>query len=99
MSVRAPKGLYRVFIEDVGKRRFSAYGSRDVTADNPLDAIFQITGCRKSSPVGRAWIDCTLRPAVDGMRLIALPHSRRDLWPNGDTGKVPTEALGWYFPA
>ena len=32
--------------------------------------------------------------AVD-VQVIALPHSRRDLWPNGRTGKVPTEALGF----
>lgn len=32
-------------------------------------------------------------PAWEGERMIALPHTRKDLWPNGKTGAVPREAL------
>jgi hypothetical protein len=31
------------------------------------------------------------------MRLIALPENRKDLWPDGKTGKVPNEALSFCF--
>ena len=88
---------YRVFIEDVGSGRFSAYGTHDVDATSPLDAIFQVSGVVPSSRVGTRWQNATLRPRVDGLRLIALPHSRKDLWPHSRTGKVPTAALSYWF--
>ncbi len=31
--------------------------------------------------------------AVGGPKFIALPYSRRDLWPHPTTGRVSTEAL------
>lgn len=34
--------------------------------------------------VGQAW---------EGEKMIALPHGRKDLWPDGQTGRVPREAL------
>ncbi len=89
---------YRVFIEDVGRGRFSAYGDRDVYAESPLDAIFQITEVVKSSPVGKRWSDSTLRPTHEGLRLIALPHRQKDLWPDRTTGKVPIAALSFWYP-
>lgn len=83
---------YRVFVEDVGPGRFSGY-SRDVEASSSLDAIFSATGVLRSSLVGIAWRDGSLRPSEWEDRLIALPHNRMDLWPDGKTGKVPAEAL------
>ena len=87
--------LYRVFVEDVGVKRFSAFGSRDMQAGNPLDAIFKATGVKKDSAAGIAWIRRygSGYPMWYGKRLIALPHSRKDLWPNGKTGRVPSAAL------
>jgi len=34
-----------------------------------------------------------VKPAWKGEKMIALPYSRRDLWPNNKTGAVPCEAL------
>lgn len=31
--------------------------------------------------------------AVSSKKYIALPHTRKDLWPNGKTGRVTEEAL------
>ena len=86
---------YRVFVQDVGDEGFSGYGHADVDADSPLDAIFQVTGCVRTSPVGRRWLSGAVPPSEWGDRLIALPHSRKDLWPDGKTGKVPDEALSF----
>jgi hypothetical protein len=93
---------YRIFIEDVGPGKFSAYGRRDIVAESALDAIFKVTGVLRSSPIGTRW-QRGEPPTIfrgspegwlrDGSRLIALPLNRRDLWPDGKTGKVPTEAL------
>ena len=69
---------YRVFVEDVGPSRFS--GVRDIVAATPKAAIKPF-----ATDQGKGlW---------HGRRLIAFPHSRRDLWPDGQTGKVPREAL------
>lgn len=84
---------YRVFVEDVGSRRFSGFGASDIEADSPLDAIFEATGVVRSSPIGRKWTNGDVKPLYCGCRLIALPHSRKDLWPNSRTGQVPKEAL------
>ncbi len=89
---------YRVFVEDVGPGRFSAYGDRDVDAASPLDALFQITEVVKSSPVGKKWIAGELRPRHNDARLIALPRNRQDLWPHPTTGKVPIAALSFWYP-
>lgn len=88
---------YRVFVEDVGRAKFSAYYG-DIEAASPLDAIFEATGVTRGSPVGKAWIAGTLRPAIDHQRLIALPHTRKDLWPDGKTGEVPVAALSYWYP-
>lgn len=89
---------YRVFVEDVGRGKFSCYSRGPVDAGSPLDAIFKATGVVRSSPVGTAWRAGTLRPSIHHQRLIALPESRRDLWPDGETGKVPREALQFWGP-
>jgi hypothetical protein len=88
---------YRIFVEDVGAGLFSAYGSEDIRATSPLDAIFAGTKIAKDSPVGRRWLDGRMIPSWCGRRLIALPHDRKDLWPDGQTGKVPKEALTFCF--
>jgi hypothetical protein len=68
---------YRLFVEDVGKGKFSAMGVAEVRAANPKAAI-------------RAGFGPSL---WNGKRIIALPHERKDLWPDGQTGEVPEEAL------
>lgn len=83
---------YRVFVEDVGPNKFSAFGDRDVEANFPLDAIFEITGVVRVSLVGKRWLNGE-PPCWEGCLLIALPHSRKDLWPNGKTGAVPKQAI------
>ena len=69
---------YRIFSEDVGIEKFSALD--EVDAPNPRAAI---------SPF------CTdkTRKLLHGRRVIALPTNRKDLWPDGKTGRVPKEAL------
>jgi hypothetical protein len=84
---------YRIFIEDVGAQRFSAFAQRNYEASTPLEAIFRATHVVRSSPVGTQWRNGKLIPRFDGMRLIALPLTRQDLWPNATTLKVPSEAL------
>lgn len=70
---------YRLFVEDVGKGRFSAMGVPEVRAANP-----------------KAAIQAGFGPALwNGKRIIALPHERKDLWPNEKTGEVPEEALNF----
>lgn len=68
---------YRVFVRDVGKRGYS--GLRDAEADSVAEAI--IIASRKRRRLPRL------------PYLIALPHDRKDLWPDGKTGKVSPEAL------
>ena len=104
-SVNEPKSkafaikrqAYRVFVEDVGPARFSGFGGRDVKAKSPLEAIFMVTGVERDSPVGRAWVSGVRRPRWYGRGLIALPVLRMDLWPDGETGRVPAEALKFWF--
>lgn len=52
-------------------------GVRDVLASSPMRAV------RLISKLGH----------LDGNQLIALPHTRKDLWPDGRTGRVRPEAL------
>ncbi len=78
---------YRVFVEDVGPGKFSAAGvpvklRGGIEAATPREAIDK---SKVANPKGtNEWL---------GRRLIALPHDRRDLWPDGQTGAVPREAL------
>lgn len=71
--------LYRIFVNDIGKRKFSAAGRRDYKAQTPRNALRQF-GVDPDEPRG-------------GQVFIALPHSRMELWPDGKTGAVPNEAL------
>lgn len=73
---------YRVFVEDVGPDRFS--GLADAEAPGPRTAIVMVTDVDERED------DLLL---LDGLKLIALPHSRKDLWPDGSTGIVPDEAF------
>jgi hypothetical protein len=68
---------YRLFVEDIGRGKFSAMGIAEVRAKSPQAAIEKGFGPSK-------W---------NGKRIIALPHDRKDLWPDGQTGDVPEEAL------
>ena len=72
---------YRIFVQDVGAYGFS--GVVDAMGHSPGDAIDQ---SETASPPAekRQWF---------GRKLIALPYTRMDLWPDGKTGAVPTEAL------
>ena len=76
--------MYRVFVEDVGPGKFSAI--KDAEAKNPRRAILDVTKVDgfTGAPDFMTW---------NGRRLIALPHHRKDLWPNGKTGAVSAEAL------
>ena len=73
---------YRIFVQDVGRSGYSCAGGRgssSIVADSPAAAIE-----KKIAQGGcQGW---------EG-KFIALPYSRRDLWPDGQTGKVPKEAL------
>lgn len=72
---------YRLFVEDMGDPGDSLFsGVEDVEADSPRKAILKYTGTGSTN-----WID--------GRRYIALPHSRKDLWPHSRSGAVPPEAL------
>jgi hypothetical protein len=78
---------YRVFVEDVGPGKFSGAGvpvklRGGIEAESPREAIDKSKAAWP--PGGNTWY---------GRRLIALPHDRKDLWPNGKTGAVPKEAL------
>jgi hypothetical protein len=86
---------YRVFVQDVGRGGFSAFGDHDVVAGSPLEAIFTATRVSRNSTVGARWLHGG-RPRWSGKRLIALPHSRRELWPEGLTGYVPAEAFKFW---
>lgn len=74
-----PSGMrcYRIFVEDVGPGRFSCSGFGDIIASSPDDAI------QKTS---KSW------KWQGNRRFLALPHTRKDLWPDGKTGEVPAEA-------
>ncbi len=69
---------YRVFVQDVGRSGFS--GVRDINAASPTEAVKPYAFPKG----GTTW---------HGKKLIALPHDRKDLWPDGKTGEVPREAL------
>ena len=75
---------YRVFVEDVGRNKFSGVG--DAEAATPRKAIYKASAIDPGSEFLPTWY---------GRKLIALPHSRKDLWPNGKTGSVPREALNF----
>jgi hypothetical protein len=68
---------FRLFVQDVGKHGFSGYGTADIYASTPQRAV-------------NIGVNRWGRPPRD---LIALPHSRLDLWPDGQTGQVTREAL------
>jgi len=74
---------YRVFVQDVGDEGFS--GVADVEAPNPQSAVSVFA----YTPAGATWHNKTL---------IALPHTRKDLWPDGKTGAVSQEALKMGLP-
>lgn len=69
---------YRVFVQDVGRSGFS--GLQDAMAECPEDAVAHF-----AVPEGGK--------TLHGQKLIALPHSRKDLWPHPTLGSVPKEAL------
>lgn len=74
---------YRAFVQDVGESGYS--GFCDVTAATPFDAVCQASNA--SSPNKHAagtWA---------GKNLIALAHTRKDLWPHPKTGAVSRKAL------
>ena len=71
--------LYRVFVQDVGRTGYS--GMRDCKASSPQEAIRLLLEFQHERP--GEW------------KYIAIPHSRRDLWPNGQTGAVTKEALNY----
>jgi hypothetical protein len=71
---------FRVFVQDVGESGFS--GVDDINAPDSLKAIMKFA----YPPGGLTWY---------GKKLIALPHDRKDLWPDGQTGHVPEEALSF----
>ena len=62
--------------------------SQDV-GENGFSGVVDI---RASTPAAAV---AEVPPAWDGEVMIALPYDRPDLWPNGRTGKVPGEALGF----
>lgn len=68
---------YRVFTNDVGPNQFSALREIDARFDD--EALLK--GVR----------DCNGLPS--GTKILVLSEQRRDLWPNGKTGRVPKEAL------
>lgn len=69
---------FRIFVQDVGPYGYSGY--TDVSAADPKEALAAI-GEGKGQGKRR-------RPLF-----IALPKSRKDLWPDGKTGRVPQESL------
>ncbi len=88
---------YRVFVQDVGNDGYSASAFPDLMAYSPLDAIIEATGVR-TQLIALRWMERRELPSSWGQRLIALPHSRKGLWPDGKTGKVPAEALRFNDP-
>jgi hypothetical protein len=69
---------YRLFCEDVGGPGSGCFsGIRDIEALSPQAAVKTEAHWERST----------------GQRVIALPHSRKDLWPRMPDGKVPAEAL------
>jgi len=71
---------YRVFVQDIGITGFS--GVSDIVAKSPSKAIKSFAKPKFTN----TWY---------GRKLIAIPHNKKELWPNGLTGIVPKEALSY----
>ncbi len=69
---------WRVFVQDIGKAGYS--GLSDVPANSAKDALTQFYAANPSCHIPHT-------------KLLPLPHSRVDLWPNGKTGAVSLAAL------
>lgn len=77
---------YRVFTNDVGPSRFSAY--RDVEAPNDEAAL-----------KAAALVCSRLAFRASGGKILVLPHDKRGIWPNGNTGAVKAGAVERYLIA
>lgn len=68
---------YRVFTNDVGPLKFSAF--RDINAATDAGAL----------------IKAARLVNLPGVKILALPHHRPELWPDGKTGAIPEEAKNY----
>jgi hypothetical protein len=72
---------YAVFTNDVGPNEYSRFC--DVNAPD-LSAAKQTAKLRFNPR--------KFQPLAAGVQILVLPHSRKDLWPDGQTGKIPQDA-------
>jgi len=73
---------FRIFTNDVDVNRYSCFG--DIEAGSLLDAK------------QKAFAKTINLPSPHGLKVLVIPHERVDLWPNGLTGKVPSDAETHY---
>lgn len=78
---------FRIFVQDVGRSGYSGY--KDVEAGSASAAVHKIAP-RGVCPCCGLQLRGGVHP-----HLIAVPHSRKDLWPDWQTGRVPQEALNY----
>jgi hypothetical protein len=74
---------WRVFTNDVGPHQYS--GLKDITASSLSEAKAMAKQRWGNLPIDPRRVDKTLR-------ILVLPHSEKNLWPNGQTGRIPKEA-------
>lgn len=72
---------FRIFVQDVGRSGYS--GFKEVEAVSTKAAVKGL-----KVPSWRSEFSTSKLPYY-----IALPNNRKDLWPDGQTGQVPKEAL------
>jgi hypothetical protein len=69
---------YRIFTNDVGPNAYSALC--EVSAESLREAK------------AKAQIVCRELPSRHNLKVLVIPNDRRDLWPDGKTGKISADA-------
>jgi hypothetical protein len=83
-TVRESMPKYRIFVQDVGRKGYSALGNHDVFAGNAPEAVrIYREDERARSKTGK------LIPN----KMIAIDLNRQDLMPRGMNAKIPEEAF------
>lgn len=88
----ADREKYRVFTNDLGPDAFSGY--MDLKASNLLEAKAEALRhtaaltCGGNRGVGffETW----------PLKVLVIPHFRRELWPDGETGEIPEGARPFF---